>query len=319
MILARLAVLPADGLYFVELHDLAYKAPGNTPFRIRVGDLRVVDRFMPSGSGQALALSAVGSNVAAVKMKSRAGLTPTSLVVDAVPDIDGPLPPLTMSNTIEVSETAGKLPVVDATFAGDNQNKVVAVNGIISKPREVDLIRLKVTEGVKLHFHLKSRSLGSPLDGSLRVNNGKQVLGAKNSGGTGADSIFEVGVPKGVTTLQVRVADFTKSGSASHAYRLLLSRSGRADFALTAEQAAVEIPDNGSTVLKLKLTRAGSGFAYGGPIKLSVEGDAGVRISPTELPEERGNRDVFAVLTRTAPATSGIAPISIIAESARRA
>jgi len=310
-------VLPADGVYFIELHDLAYKAPGNTPFRIRVGDLKVVDRLMPSGTGNALSLAAVGSNVDNVSMKSRAGLTQTSLVIDTIPDLDGPLPPLTNTNTTEVSEAAGKLPVVDATFTGDNKNNVVAVNGITSKPREVDLIRLKVTEGTRLHFHLQSRSLGSPLDGSLRINNGKQVLGAKNSGGTGADSIFEVTVPKGVKTLQARVADFTKGGSPAHAYRLLVSRAGRADFKLAASRSAVEIPENGSAVLKLNLTRAGSGFAYSGPIKLSVEGDPGVRISPAELPEENGNRDIFAVLTRTAPTTDDITPISIIAESTR--
>ncbi len=310
-------VLPADGVYFVELHDLAYKAPGNTPFRIRAGDLKVVDRLMPSGSGDALSLAAVGSNVDDVSMKSRAGVTRTSLLIDSVPVVDGPLPPLTTTNTIEISEVAGNLPVVDATFTGGSKNNVVAVNGITSKPREVDLIRLKVTEGAKLHFQLKSRTLGSPLDGSLRISNDKQALGAKNSGGAGTDSILEVTVPNGVKTLQARVADFTMGGSPAHAYRLLVSRTGRADFTLTASESAVEIPENGSTALKLKLTRAGSGFAYSGPIRLSVDGDPGVQISPNELPEENGNRDVFAVLTRTAPATNNITPISIIAESTR--
>ncbi len=311
-----IATLPADGTYSVELHDLAYKAPGNTPFRIRLGDLKVVDRFLPSGSSQNWKLAAVGPGVSKLKMSAQR-VASAGVKIDGAADVDGPLPPLSATDAEQISEVDGKVPVVDATFTGPALQKVIAVNGTLSKPREQDVINLKVTEGQKLYFGLKSRSLGSPMDGLLRVLNGKQQLGAKGSGGTGNNLALEVVVPKGVKTLQARVSDFTKSGSPAHAYRLLVSRSGRVDFRIAAKQSAIEIPENGSAALRLTLTRAGGGFAYAGPIRLAVEGDSGVEITPTELPQEAGNRDVYILLTRTEKAADNITPLRITATTTR--
>ena len=48
------ATLPGDGTYYVELHDLEYRAPADSPFRLLVGDFRAVDQYFPrSSSGEA--------------------------------------------------------------------------------------------------------------------------------------------------------------------------------------------------------------------------------------------------------------------------
>lgn len=311
------AVLPADGKYYVDLHDIAYKAPGNSPYRVRVGDLAVVDRFLPSGTTEQLVLAAVGTGIKPdTKVSARPGLAAAEVVLDSIPPVDGPLPPILDDATIEVREQTGDKPQeVEATFTGAANDAVVAVNGTISEPRGTDSFVLKVTEGMKLYCLLKSRSIGSPLDGTLRVFNGDQQIAAKNSGGLANDVALEVVVPKGAKTLRVQIGDFAKGGGPSHAYRLLLSRSGRADFRIAAQAGAVEIPRNGSAVLRLSVTRRGAGFVWPGPIRLSIEGDPGLEITPNELPAERGNRDVFVVLTRSEPAPDQIVPVSIVAET----
>ena len=39
--------LPRDGVYFAEVHDLTYKAPGQNRFRLKLGDFRQVDQWFP--------------------------------------------------------------------------------------------------------------------------------------------------------------------------------------------------------------------------------------------------------------------------------
>ena len=310
--------LPTDGVYFAELHDLSYKAPGNSPFRMRIGDLKVIDRLLVSGTGGDKTITPLGTGLTPnLRIKAKTDSS-SNLRLQSLPEIDGPLPSIQTGDAMEyVENSKGKQPNVDARFGGDNSQSMVAINGVIAKANERDVFNLQVTENTKLYLTLKSRSLGSPLDGTLQVANGKQILGTKNSGGLGNDVAIEVTVPKGVKSLQIRIGDFAKTGSDAHAYRLLVHRSGRIDFRIAAKTGTVEIPENGSTVLRLGVTRSGGGFAYAGPIRLTVEGDPGVQITPTELPEEAANRDVFVVLTRTGPATDRVTPLTILAESAR--
>ena len=42
------ANLFVDGVYTVELHDLAYKAPGQNTYRLKLGDLKLIDTTFPS-------------------------------------------------------------------------------------------------------------------------------------------------------------------------------------------------------------------------------------------------------------------------------
>ena len=305
-------ILPADGKYFVELHDLAYRAPANSPFRIRVGDLKVVDRFIPTVSGKQPVLAAAGTGLSAGR-KFKAKGSRGSFKLTSGDSVDGPFPPLDVAN-VEVMESE-KTPELDATFVKDRQQHVVAVNGTISAANEIDTFTLKVTEQTKLFFTLKSRSVGSPLDGVLRVFDGKKRLAAKDTGGTGQDVSVAVTVPKGSKQLRVTVSDFTKSGGPTHGYRLLIHRANRVHFEVKSLTGLVEVPENGSAVLRLSVVRKGGGFSYTGPIRLSVDGDRGLRITPEELPAESSNRDVFVVLTRTRVSSASVTPISILAES----
>ena len=308
--------LPADGLYFAEVHDLSYRAPGNSPLRLRLGDLKVVDRFIPGNSPGTLAVVGTGlPNGLAAQVETAEELRGFKLT--GLPPIDGPLPPVNNIAQTAVSETAdGKFAPVAARFEATSPWSVVSVSGTISQPKEADDITFQVDAGTRLQFTLQSRSIGSALDGSLRIFNGKQVLAAKNGNGTGADAVVEVTVPKGVKSLRVRVNDFARRGGAGFGYRLLVRKAGRPDFDITASSNVLEIPDNGSAILKLKVTRRAPGYFFGGPIQLSVEKESGLQISPAVLPAENDNRDALVVLTRTRTPTTPVQQISITAQAA---
>ncbi len=117
--------LPADGIYFVELHDLTYRAPGQNRFRLKLGDFRSIDLWFPAkiGMSEEVALKPLG-----------AGLHADAALVAAKPDKTltenyspkflagwesvGPVPHLPVSQATEVLEQppASGLQSVDATF-----------------------------------------------------------------------------------------------------------------------------------------------------------------------------------------------------------
>ncbi len=153
------ATLPSDGTYFVELHDLEYRAPTDSPFRLLVGDFRAVDQYFPAVAerGSELNVEPVGTGlpsgtlITANLKDSAAGLA-KFLTVPRELHTSGPLPPLRISDGIEILEVAqpGKqLQTIDARFS-DKRHASVAVNGRLSKTAEVDRYLLAVTPGQAL-------------------------------------------------------------------------------------------------------------------------------------------------------------------------
>ena len=293
--------LPADGLYYAELHDLAYKARGNSPFRIKIGDLKLVDAFLPPalGPGQAFALRTIGTGLPGdhrihSKSSSDHNASDTGKQLN---DVHGPVPVVLNSPATEYVETPtedGKPLEIDATFP--EPHLMVAINGLISKPREQDAFRLNVTGGQALHFALQGRSIRSPIDGVLSISIDGKVRTTQSERGNSRDPSFDFTIPKGAKQIDVSVKDFTNRGSASHFYRVTVSRKDRADFELAVADSSVAMPANGSVPIRIQLKRNGPNFRYHGPIRLSIADTARVKIIPSELPADSRDRTFFAML-----------------------
>ncbi|HET6423351.1 MAG TPA: hypothetical protein VFG20_06690, partial [Planctomycetaceae bacterium] len=104
------ARLPADGLYYVELHDLAYRAPGS-PFRLKLGDLRLIDLPFPAVTGKsgAVAIEPLGTGWdAGTKWETPNPSTPeTFAAIARLPmtiGATGPWPLLRLADAHEVIE-----------------------------------------------------------------------------------------------------------------------------------------------------------------------------------------------------------------------
>lgn len=314
--------LPADGLYFVEFHDLSYKAPGRSPFRLKIGDIKVVDVFFPSvvSPGETVNVQPVGSGIpqGTSVATTLAGMVSGMSKSIALPVGLGPAgaaPPIRVGDGVEVIESRkGKEPqTVQALFA-KSKHVPVTITGRIQQSGESDIYLLNVTPGQRLDFSLATRAINSPLQGSLVVARHPQGQSLGQSDGTpdNPNPRLSITVPAGQKQLRVTIRDLHDRGAANFLYRLEVSPPGRPSFSLVLTGSQLDLPRNGTALTRLKITRAG----YNGAINLRVEGDENVTIRPTQLPAGGGNRTTFVTLTRTGGETdSGLRMLRIVGTS----
>ncbi len=293
-------VLPADGLYFAEVHDLQFRAPGASPWRLLLGDLPPSAlAFPPTIAVTDTALRTVGAEAVSetVSVTRAAG----QLAIQSGNSLLA-LPSLrTETGTHVVEPLEGTFPAapVDATFTA-SPFPALLVSGRISLPKESDAILLTVTPGQSLHFSVAARALSSPLRAHLTLFNGDALV-AQNDGESGAsDPLFTFTVPEGVTQLRVQVRDINHNGSPASTYRLMVARADRQAFLLSTSDGALRLPINGSVPLRLSLTRQSASFKYTGSVKLSVKGLPGITIVPDTIPASDQNQQVLVMVTRSA-------------------
>ena len=313
--------LPHDGLYFVELHDLTYKAPGQNRFRLKVGDFRSVDQWFPAkvAPAEKIPVKALGSGLPADSALELTGkMTPGKMVMPKFmvdwPAL-GPVPALEVTQAEEVMESAPKegLQTVDATFR-DTPHLPVVINGIVVKESEEDRYLLNVTPGKKLRFRVEARSLPSPLDALFTVQNhpGGNILLYKEDSGAARDPEAEFAVPANISQIQVGVQDLHERGGERFVYRLKVQPADAPDFDLQIKSPQVVLPKEGSAIVEMTLNRRG----YNGPIRLKLAREESISLIPAEIPAGAGNRELFVTLvSKAGEGELGFRGLTIQAES----
>jgi hypothetical protein len=319
--------LPTDGTYLVELHDLAYAAPADSPFRLLLGDFRSVDSYYPPviPRGADWPVELVGSGIPPGTMADANLKGNTSGVAKLLPlprelHTSGPLPPLEISDGVEVlqvTQPAEQLQTIDARFA-DKQHESVAVNGRLAKAGEIDRYLLAVTPGARLSFALDGSSLNSPVEGDISIYSHPDRRQIGGDGGTpgAAAKGFDFQVPGDVSSIEVAVRDLTGRGGRHFVYRLRIAPAAAPDFSLALLATQVNIPQNGRTMVPLQVNRRG----YGGPIKMRVEGTGvaggAVTIAPAELPADGQSRKLYVTFTsKLAQTDAAVRGLRIVGES----
>jgi hypothetical protein len=318
--------LPADGVYFAELHDLAYNAPADSPFRLLLGDFRSVDAYYPPvvPRGVDWPVEPVGVGIPAgmlmdANLKSDAGGFAKLLPLPRQLHTSGPLPPLGISDGMEILEVpqpAGQLQTIDARFA-DKRHESVAVNGRLAKAGAVDRYLLAVSPGMLLSISLDTRSLNSPLEGEISIysHSDQRLLGGDGGVPGAAAKGFQFQVPGDVSSIEVTLRDLTGRGGRHFLYRLRIAPAAGPDFSLALLDTRINIPKNGRTLVPLAVQRRG----YGGPIKLRVEGKeaaAGITIAPKELPADSQSRNLYVTFDSTnAQTKTAVRELRIVGES----
>ncbi|MFO1040916.1 MAG: hypothetical protein U0941_03975 [Planctomycetaceae bacterium] len=313
-------ILPKDGVYSVELHDLTFNAPGQNPFRLKIGDLKIVDAVLPvaMGAGQ-VDVKPIGTGFApgarvtgqfVVPVESRLGL----LALPAESGIVATLPGLPVSlgtEVVEEASAAGSLQQVDATFAAPE--KPLAISGVISTKGEQDRFLLNVTPGKTLRFTLQADSLNSPLESELKIlgHPAGNLLASSSDQPVIGDLSLDYAIPAGVSQIQVQVRDLFGRGSPRSFYRLVVEPAGKPTYSLMLNTPTINLPEDGSAMMELQVARAG----YAGPIRLTVAGDNSVIVSPNEIPANMQGK-VLLRLVRTGKPAEGVAPLlRIVGES----
>lgn len=301
------ANLFADGIYSIELHDLAFKAPGQNRFRLKIGDLKLIDTTFPSAvnAGTQRAVIAIGPGMdptamLAVDMQHQFPGTVQSVGIPPETGAVGPAPSVVSSGSVELLEepqTDGKLQTIAAQFA-EKPHVPIVIDGRISRHGETDKYVLQVTPGLTMNFAADSYSLHSPLEAHFEVRSYPEgsLLAVSEE-----KSALDFAVPAGVTAVQLAISDLNHRGGADYVYRLRLTRAGHPDFSLAVGAERVSLPRDGTAIVRIDVTRAG----YDGPIALALPGTPDVSVSPAEIPA--GISKAIVVLTaKAAEASPGV-------------
>jgi hypothetical protein len=263
---ARLsAVLPADGVYTIELHDALYRAGSPGDFRLKVGQLYYADLAFPLGAKQGSKTSVelignvpAGSALVAVPADASVGVRAVAL--PDLPGMTGTAPALLIDDSPEY--VAGSIP------AGPLEVPV-ALNGKLTKPRQEDRFELKVHAGEKLRFSVLANRAGSPLDGVLTIRDLKGALLATSDDAPDAvDPTLEFTVPAGVDRLRVGVRDLSGRHGPTFVYRLAVARAETPDFQLRIVDERLNLAGDAIGVIRVHAERRG----FTGPIRLSIPG-----------------------------------------------
>jgi len=299
--------LPSDGLYVAEVHDLQFRAPGGSIWRLIVGDLP------PSSIAFPATLTSAETAVRTLSKDSISDVVSIRENEGGISIQSGtailPLPALRTLHGVQVTEPLeGTFPetAVDATFMA-SPFQPLFINGRITAKGETDTLLLTVTPKQTLNFQLEARSISSPLRGHLALFNGDALV-AQNDGNSGADdATFNFAVPDAVTQLKVRVRDINEKGSQASSYRLQIARTDRPAFSMSTREESTRLPQNGSVPVRLSIVRTGPSFRYTGPIHLSTSGMSAVTIVPETIPASEQNQDVLVMLTRNATGNPRVA------------
>jgi len=294
------AILPADGQYTVDLHDVLYQGGEPNFFRLKIGSLSYADLVFPLGgqrgtenSFELIGNPAVKNSALKIALR-RAGIdVPAPLPAEMI----GPAPRVFVGDFAETlkSPQAGKLQEVMAP---------AVINGRIEKPHSEDRYRLLVKPGMNLRFDVMANRAGSPLDGVLSIRNEAGVeLAMSDDRPDTVDPGLDFAVPAGVNALVVALKDLEGRGGRNFLYRLSVTPADRPDFALTLLEDRLALPQGGAGLVRVRVNRVG----FDGPIKLSVPGlPQGVMLSGDEIPS--GATD--ALLTFSSK--SGLAPVQVL-------
>lgn len=275
---------PEDGIYLIELHDLAFQASGSSPYRLKMGDLKLADAVfpavLPAGTRRETKLIGPGWENAAPLTADTLDLLPgmsRSVLIAQVPGAVAPAPSITAGDAIEILERSSDLipQEIDASFVAEPRMPV-ALNGQISKPGEVDRYRLKVHPSSSLKLKIDSRPLHSRLDAQLTVSRPNQEILAQSE----ERSELEWVVPPGINSVLVSIRDLHGQGGQNFPYRLEIRPANRPGFTLSLRDDRIAVPKDGRGIVRLEVNRQG----YEGAILLRPQGVANVDIIPKEIP-----------------------------------
>jgi len=287
------AVLPADGRYVLELHDLAYQAP-RSPFRLIAGDLKLLDAVMPPAiaPGQTRTGIAVGPGIDAqhVQIVSVTGEPTATLGGPATAAAHGALPAVGPSDGRElIEEDEAVLSPIDLPGAGLIPTYVT---GRLLERGETDRFTLRVQPGQALDVRIDAKALGSPLEPVLTVLEKGQPL-VRQAASPGALQVAAAVTPQSPEGLvEVQVSDRLRGFGPGHLYRLRVAPSGTSECRVVGLDPSVTLPASGRGVTRLRIERAGSA----GAVKLIPDETSGIVVEPNVFPPGAAAEEVFVTL-----------------------
>ncbi len=269
---ARLLLqVPRSATYFVAVHDARFSEQKTNFYRLKVGPTAFADAIFPLGwtRGKTASIELSGGSLTEPRRVDAAGVS----VRFPGRHVSLPLPLVRGEGPEELEpEDEGRRRLIGSTV----------VNGRISKAGEADRYSLDVQEGEDWLIETQAAGLGTSHLYTLLTlydQDGKKLGSAgdrepeetlsfiRARAETFGDPHIGFRVPPGVTRIDLTMEDLLGRGGPGYGYRLV-ARKQPGDFVLRLNEAAVNIPQDGSAALSVTMDRRG----YEGAVRLVVDG-----------------------------------------------
>jgi hypothetical protein len=215
-------IIPADGAYVVQVRESAYGGNGACRYRLHVGTFPRPTAVVPAGGklGEEVEVTFLGDPSGPIKQKVKLPAAMPSEPFGVFAQDAGGIAPspikFRLSDFGNVVETENNNAQQTATPVPDLP---IALNGVISKPGEVDHFKFKVKKGQAFDVHCYARRLGSALDSvmAISVMGGGAIIA--NDDAVGPDSYFRWTVPEDKEYV-LTVTDHLGKGGPNYFYRV---------------------------------------------------------------------------------------------------
>jgi hypothetical protein len=315
----------AAGDYIVEIRDVKYLGGGDFVYRLRIGDFPAVALPFPLGGKRGTKVQVTAAGAAADAMPPIEVSVPDNPDISIVPleirsPTGGKVEPLSFQPSSN-DETVEREPN-DEAAAATRFAVPQLLNGRFDKPGDVDRFVFTAKKDERILFETLSRSLGSPADLFMTVQDaqGKELASADDStpwnfpgAANKDDARLDFKVPAdGDYTLSLW--DLNKRGGSEFVYRIR-AVPFEAGFKLLARGLdpqrtstdKMDVPQGAAAMLLVRPVR----LEYNGPIALSVEGlPAGLTASSTTI--GAGQADTVITVTAAEGASLGSAQVRVV-------
>jgi hypothetical protein len=217
---AASVIIPADGTYVVQVRESAYGGNGACGYRLHLGTFPRPTGVLPAGGklGEEVDICFLGDASGEHHQKIKLpGQFQEKFGVFAQ-DAGGIAP---SPNPIRLSEYPNVLEVEpnDTHQQATPCLLPAALNGVISKPGDIDYFRFKAKKGETYDVHCYARRLGSPLDSVMVLSffGGGGIVG--NDDAIGPDSYFRFAAPEDKEYV-ISVTDHLGKGGPNYFYRI---------------------------------------------------------------------------------------------------
>lgn len=312
----------ADGDYVVEISDSRYRG-GNPPhYRLKIAEYDVIEEVFPPGGkrGETIEFTLRGPTLAN-PIKVQRTLADTPLMRGVMPlTLDGVAKVGMISPQVAVGDLPERLWIKNA---GKDPKALdvlppLTINSRLERKGDVDRFQFPAKPGQRFRIAVQAETLGSQLDGVLRVTDqaGKQLALVDDvdlpppapglPAVKAADPSLDVTVPADANLLIVELRDQRNRGGVNYVYRLLVEPV-QADFQIVQPISELNVPRGGSAVLIVPVVRRG----YAGPIQLSIPNPpAGLSVQGGRVPANATS----GLLTITAAPTGPAEPVLLQVE-----
>jgi hypothetical protein len=294
-------IIPADGTYIVQVRDSAYGG-GGARYRLHIGTFPQPTAVVPAGGklGEEVEVRFLGDPAGEIKQKIKLPAKYQEKFGVFAQDATGIAPspiPFRLSefgNVIEVEPN-------DTHAQATPFEPPVALNGVISKPGDVDCFRFKAKKGQTFDVHCYARRLGSALDSVMTISylNGGGIIG--NDDAVGPDSYFRFTAPEDKEYV-LNVTDHLGKGGVNYFYRIeftpvtpKLSLSIPKVALFSQDRQTIAVPRGNRYAALIQATRAD----FGGELVIGAQDlPKGISMSSENM---QANLDQVPVLFEAAP------------------